>query len=295
MKPHQHQDMTLQLSENSFLAPSTKLPLYGKRIVVTAPINYAFRLSEQIVKLGGLPILMPTIETCLLDDYTQLDSLLKRIDEFNWIAFTSRNGIDAFFQRLNFFSLSTLVLNKCKLCAIGKDAERLLDICGRVDLIPKESSPAGIIAELSKIPTIHEQTILIPVPEVVGIPEPDVVPKFVLGLQNLGMKVTRVPDYVTRCLSKNIYALELDLIRQGKIDAIAFSSTAEVESFLQMVHTKNDYDRCVIACFGPYTAANAEKLGVNVSLCSQDYSSFEGFAAAIASFFNSITSPESET
>lgn len=285
MKRHQHQDMTLQLSENYLLAPSTKLPLYDKRIIVTAPRNYASRLAEQIVKLGGLPLMMPTIETCLLDDCNQLDNVLKRIEKFNWIAFTSRNGIDAFFQRLNFLNLPMSVLKQCQLCAIGKDAERLLNVCGRVDLIPKESSPAGILAEFSKISTIYEQAILIPVPEVVGIPEPDVVPKFVLGLQKLGMQVTRVPAYMTRCLSKNIYALELDLIRQGKIDAIAFSSTAEVESFLQMVDAKSDYNCCAIACFGPYTASNAKKLGVDVSICSQDYSSFAGFAAAIATFF----------
>src|SRR3712207_6539201 len=82
------------------LTPSTKLPLYGKRIVITAPRNYASRLSEQIINEGGLPLLMPTIETCLLDDYTALDTALKQIDEFNWSAFTSRNGIEAFFQRM---------------------------------------------------------------------------------------------------------------------------------------------------------------------------------------------------
>ncbi len=294
MKRHHLKDMSY-LSESSLLAPSFKLPLWGKRIVVTAPRNYASRLAVKIVRLGGLPLLMPTIETCLLADYNQLDCVLKRIGEFNWIAFTSRNGIDAFFQHLNFLSLPMSVLKNCQLCAIGKDAERLSDVCGKVDLIPKESSPAGIVAELSKITAIHEQTILIPVPEVVGIPEPDIIPKFVLGLQSLGMKVTRVPVYATRCLSKNIYALELDLIRQGRIDAIAFSSTAEIESFLQMVNTKNNYNHCVIACFGPYTTANAKKLGMNVSICSHDYSSFAGFAAAIAAFFNDTALPGSET
>jgi uroporphyrinogen-III synthase len=43
----------------------------------------------------------------------------------------------------------------------------------------------------------------------------------------------------------------------------------------------------VIACFGPDTAANAQKLGVNVSIISQDCSSFAGFAEAIATFFDS--------
>jgi uroporphyrinogen-III synthase len=127
--------------------------------------------------------------------------------------------------------------------------------------------------------------VLVTVPDVVGIPEPKVVPKFIADLKQLGMKVTRVPTYSTRCLDKSIYGVELNLIRQGMIDAIAFSSTAEVESFLKMVNSKSDYEHCVVACFGPYTAANAEKLGVKVSIVSQDYSSFEGFADAIAAFF----------
>jgi uroporphyrinogen-III synthase len=86
-------------------------------------------------------------------------------------------------------------------------------------------------------------------------------------------------------LDKNVYEVELNLIRQGMIDAIAFSSTAEVESFLKMVNSPSDYDHCVVACFGPYTAANAKNLGVKVSVVSKDYSSFEGFAEAMAAFF----------
>ncbi len=263
----------------------TKLPLYGKRIIVTAPRNYANRLCQQIINQGGLPFLMPTIETCLLEDYADLDIALRRIDEFDWIAFTSRNGIDAFFHRLKFLRVSPSVLKSCQLCAIGKDSERLSDFGVRVDLMPTESSPEGIVAELSKIPDIHEKTVLVPVPEIVGISEPNVIPKFVSDLKKLGMKVTRVPAYTTRCLDQSIYEIELNLIRQGSIDMIAFSSTAEVESFLKMVNSKRDYDRCVVACFGPYTAANAKKLGVNVSIFSKDYSSFEGFAKTMAAFF----------
>ncbi len=228
---------------------------------------------------------MPTIETCLLENYSELDMALRRIDEFDWIAFTSRNGIDAFFQRMDFLGISMTTLKRCKVCAIGKDSERLSSFLERVDLIPTESSPAGIVLELSKIPKIHEKTVLVPVPDVMGLPEPNVVPNFISSLNTLGMTVTRVPTYTTRCLDRSIYRVELSLIRQGMLDAIAFSSTAEVESFLQIVNSKNDYEHCVVACFGPYTAANAEKLGVNVSIVSEDYSSFEGFAEAIAKFF----------
>ncbi len=272
------------------LTPSNKLPLYSKRIIVTAPRNYASRLSQQIINFGGLPLLMPTIETCLLENYSELDTALRQLNEFDWLAFTSRNGIEAFFHRMKFLGLPTSILKSCHLCAIGKDSERLSDFGVKVDVIPTEPSPEGIIAELSKLPNIHEKTVLVPVPEVVGVPEPNVIPLFVSGLKQLGMKVTRVPTYTTRCMDKNIYDVELNLIRQGQIDVIAFSSTAEVEGFLKMVSSKRDYESCVVACFGPYTAANAKKLGVDVSICSKDYSSFQGFAEAIAAFFTVASS-----
>jgi uroporphyrinogen-III synthase len=238
---------------------------------------------------------MPTIETCLLENFAELDGALQQIHAFDWIAFTSRNGIEAFFQRLKDLGLNLSVLTNCIFCAIGTDAERLAAFGIKADLIPTQPSPAGIIAELAKIPNIAQQTILVPVPEVVGVPEPNVIPNFIAGLEKLGMKVTRVPTYRTRCLDKNIYEVELNLIRQGKIDVIAFSSTVEVAGFLQMVDARSDYEHCAIsrrldatriACFGPYTAANAQKLGLNVSIVSQDYSSFAGFADAITAFFH---------
>lgn len=266
----------------SSLTPSIQLPLYGKRILITAPRNYAARLSEALIRQGALLILMPTIETCQLDDFTRLDTQFQNLETFDWIAFTSRNGIEAFFQRFFDRDLSLSVLKNTQICAIGKDAERLEDFGIDADLIPAEPSPAGILVELAKISDISGQTILVPVPEVVGIPEPDVVPNFVAGLARLGMAVTRVPAYKTQCLDQTLYDVEFNLLRQGKIDTIAFSSTAEIEAFLKMTNLKLDGTFCQVACFGPYTAANARKLGVKVEIVAQDYSSFDGFAAAIA-------------
>ncbi|MEH1840297.1 MAG: uroporphyrinogen-III synthase [Nostoc sp.] len=277
--------MHIQSTEIDLLTPSRELPLYGKRILITAPRNYAYRLAKQIIKQGGLPVFMPTIETCYLSNYTKLDVALGRIEEFDWIVFTSRNGITAFFQRMNDLDIPVSVLEKCQLCALGKDAESLSSFCGKVDLIPAESSPAGIVVELAKLPEIHNKKVLIPAPEVIGLPEPDVIPNLITDLQQLGIEVTSVPSYITQGLNTSIYSIELNLIRQGIIDVIAFSSTAEVESFLTMFNSQSDYKSCIVACFGPYTTANTRKLGVNVSIVAKDYSSFEGFAEAIAEFF----------
>ena len=267
------------------LSPSNQLPLFGRRILITAPRNYAARLSQAIIKYGGLPILMPTIETCFLSEYSKLDNTLAQIDKFDWIAFTSRNGIEAFFERMNYLGISISILENCQLCALGKDSERLLDLGVKVNLIPTESSPEGIVKELAKVPQLKSKKILLPVPQVVGIKEPNIVPRFVAGLKKIGLEVTQIPVYITKCLEQTIYEVELDLIKTRKIDVIAFSSTAEVTSFLQMVKEPADYEHSVIACFGPYTAQNAASLGLNVLICSVDYSSFTGFAQAIAQWF----------
>ena len=264
------------------LMASVELPLYGKRVVVTAPRTYAARLAAQLIEQGGLPLLMPAIETCWLEDYAGLDAAIAMLPNFDWIAFTSRNGVDAFYQRLHSLDVPLSRLARCRLCALGQDGERLRSLGLEPDLIPADPSPAGAIAALAQIPSIEQQTVLVPAPEVCGLPEPNVMPNFIAGLQQLGLTVTRVPAYRTRPLPKELYAVELDLIRAGKVDAIAFSSTAEVESFLRMVDGKRDSIHGSIACFGPYTAANARAAGLDVEIVSEDYSAFVGFAAAIA-------------
>ncbi|TWH43059.1 uroporphyrinogen-III synthase [Dulcicalothrix desertica PCC 7102] len=270
---------------NSINKMYNKLLLHGKRIIITAPRVYAVRLSSALINQGALPLFMPVIETSPLEDFTILDEHLRKINTYDSIAFTSRNGIDAVSKRMRELKMDTSLLQQIHLCAIGKDAELLEALGAEVDVIPEEPSPTGIIRELAKISDIEGKNILIPASEVIGIPEPDVIPNFVAGLEKLGMNVTRVTAYQTRSLDKEIYNVELELIRQGKVDVIAFSSSAEISAFLNMCDV-SDYQNTVIACFGPYTGANARKLGLNVSIIADDFSSFDGFAAAIASHFN---------
>ncbi|NTW00942.1 MAG: uroporphyrinogen-III synthase [Oscillochloris sp.] len=259
-------------------------PLFGRRVLVTAPRTYAPRFAQAILARGGLPVFMPTIETSLLADYTLLDACLEPHMRFDWIAFTSRNGIDALLYRCAQLGLPLSTLNGCRLAAIGKDAERLAAFGLRVDLLPAEPSPQGIVAELKRLPAAPTQSIVVPAPVVEGMPEPDVIPNFVAGLQQLGMRVTRVPAYRTRLLDRSCYVPELALVRQGAVDAIAFSSAAEVAGFLGMLDTPDDCRHCAICCFGPYTAANARRMGLEPVVIAEDFSSFDGFADAIAAY-----------
>lgn len=271
---------------NDSLLATKNLPLYDQRILVTAPRNYASRFATEIINYGGLPIIMPTIETCYLSSYQTLDNCLQKIDHFDYIAFTSRNGINAVIHRLESLNISLSCLDNCQLIALGKDAQRLEEMGLKVAFIPREPSPQGIVSQLAKITNIHEKTILVPIPEVIGIPEPNIIPNFLQGLEKLGIKITSVYAYQTRCLETDLYQVEINLIKQKKINIIAFSSTAEIEGFLPMVNQTQIPKECIIACFGPYTANNAKKLGLTVDIIAKDYSSFTGFVQAIAEYFS---------
>ena len=134
--------------------------LAGRRILVTAPSNYAARLAAQVMARGGRPICMPTIVTEPLADaeHAALDDSLRQLDAagpgspaFSYIAFTSRNGIEAFVRRAKALGLAgdlPALLEGVTVCALGNDAKLLEEAGIQVGLLPEVSSPSGIIAEL---------------------------------------------------------------------------------------------------------------------------------------------------
>ena len=188
------------------VSPAQSNGLAGRRILVTAPSTYAARLAGQVLARGGRPVCMPTIVTEPLQEleHEKLDAALRSMASatatgappaFAYIAFTSRNGIEAFLRRAKVLGLAgdmSSLLRGCTVCALGNDAKMLEQAGIEVGLLPAISSPSGIIDELGRRgETGRGRAILVPVPEVTGVPEPPVVPNFVAGLNKLGMSVHR--------------------------------------------------------------------------------------------------------
>lgn len=195
-------------------SPAQSDGLSGRRILITAPSTYAARLAGQVLARGGRPICMPTIVTEPLQEHEhdKLDAGLRSMASatasgaapaFAYVAFTSRNGIEAFLRRAEVLGLAgdlSGLLRGCTVCALGNDAKMLEQAGVEVGLLPTVSSPTGIIDELARRgETGRGRTILVPVPEVTGVPEPPVVPNFVAGLNQLGMSVHRCVHCVSAC------------------------------------------------------------------------------------------------
>jgi uroporphyrinogen-III synthase len=260
------------------------LPLYLKRILFTTPRNYAAKLSRLLVLRGALPVWMPTIVIESMYDYHTFDQAISNLSEYSWLAFTSRNGIDAFFNRLEALALEKDVLKNTMLCALGNDAKALEEKGIEVDLIPPVASTKGMVDELERR-GVKSGRILLPVPEVVGMDEPRVIPDLIGWLAGMGMDVHRVPAYTTSRNSDGLSA-EKKMLLDGAIDMVAFTSAAEIESLLFLLGGKRDVlQKTTIACYGPVTAGGASERGVHPKVVAKDFSVLEGFIEAMEEYY----------
>lgn len=256
----------------------------GRKVLFGTPEGYAQRLGSAIEKAGAIPVSIPFIETVIPEDNPALDSLFSNLETYDYIAFSSRKAIEAFFNSRD--TINNQQLTDVNFCAIGKDADLLREYGINPDIIPDEPSPAGIIQSLKKIKGIDEKAVAVIVPEVKGISEPNIVPDFIRGLQVLGMEVLRVNAYRTGMAEIEKKQEVVSEILSGRFDILAFTSTAEAEAFLLMMDDQPLPTDQVIACFGPYTAGNVRKLGLKVDIVAEDYSSFEGFVKAMKQYYN---------
>lgn len=184
--------------------------------------------------------------------------------------------------------------------ALGNDAKMLEEAGVKVGLLPKVSSPSGMTAELeARGERGLNRAILVPVPEVTGVPEPPVVPNFVAGLNELGMAVHRVPAYATKAVVRG-NEVEEGLLLEGKIDAIAFSSTAEATALALSLggdqKLREAAARTTVCCFGPVTAKNVrEDLKLDVAVVSKNFSSFAGYADALSEHFAAVAAADARS
>ncbi|KAL1540737.1 hypothetical protein AAHA92_25049 [Salvia divinorum] len=276
-------------------------PATGRLIAFTTPQNYAIRLSRLIHLNGWTPLSCPTVT---VDPTPATISALQNfllppnfpIRHFSALAFTSRTGIAAFSEALAGIDAHPLapIGELLTISALGKDSE-LLDshFIGRLCenprrirvLVPQVATPSGLVAALG---LGSGRKVLCPVPAVIGLREPPVVPKLLADLERRGWEAVRVDAYETRWRS-GVAELVEKMGEECGVDAIFFTSTAEVEGLLKSLaevgldwgRVRKMCPRMVAAAHGPVTAAGAEKLGVGIDVVSSRFDSFQGLVEAL--------------
>jgi uroporphyrinogen-III synthase/SAM-dependent methyltransferase len=249
-------------------------PLSGRRIVVTRSRAQAGQLRELLEAEGAEVIEFPTIRLRPLDDYAAVDEAIANIQTYDWIVFTSANGVAAFVERLPAHPETALAGRR--LAAIGPGKARALESRGfHVGLAPDEFRAEALVEAFAR-EAMSGRRVLVPRAASARGVLPD-------GLRRLGATVDVVPVYQTEMERDHGEGVRSRLLSE-RMDAVTFTSSSTVRHFVDLLGPNGlrAVDRSIVACIGPVTAATARDCGIDVHVVASDYT-LTGLVAALRS------------
>jgi len=253
------------------------LALRGKRIVVTRTRDQASEFSQRLEEHGAQVIEIPTIK--IVPHFNpELDRALRNLDSYDWLLFTSVNGVEFFFQR--FEELRTAFSQFPQICVIGPaTADRVREKGFEVDLQPELYQAEGVIAEFEGMDpgVVSQLRILLPRARVAR----EILPA---RLSELGAQVDLIPVYDTLIPEQSRQQLN-ELLSVGPVDLITFTSSSTVRHFVELVDDISTLRRLRYGAIGPITASTALEHGLQV-VVEAEKSTIPDFVASIVEYFS---------
>jgi uroporphyrinogen-III synthase len=249
-------------------SPATSSPpqdhvLQGKRVLVTRAREQASDLERQLLALGAVPLVFPTISIVPpTDDYAALDAALRQLGTFDWAVFTSVNGVKHVWQRLEALGLGTADAAHLRLAAIGPATAKALTAKGLEIAV----MPPHYVAEslLDAIPSPAGQRFLLPRADIAR-------DALRTGLQAAGAEVVAVPAYHTVQVEPT--PEDWAALDQG-VDIMTFTASSTVHHFEAQIGRERLLalaQNALVAAIGPITADTARSLGLRVDVVADSY------------------------
>ncbi|MBV8371119.1 MAG: uroporphyrinogen-III C-methyltransferase [Candidatus Eremiobacteraeota bacterium] len=235
-------------------------PLFGKRVLVTRPAHQADDFATRLWEAGAEPILAPTIAIGPPDDLGAAREAVARVRDYDWVVFTSRNGVDAFFDRLGELGRDARAFGDVRIAAIGpKTAEALAAHGLRADLLPPTYVNEAVATELLARTNAGERILVYRAHEA-----REVLPE---TLRENGRVVDVVAAYKTRFVD------DPELIaKTERADIVTFTSSSTVHGFLQNVpRAASSLAAKTVAAIGPITAQTARDAGIRVDIIANAF------------------------
>lgn len=258
----------------------TTQPLTGKTILITRAREQSAEFGTRLRSLGAAVIEFPTIEIVPPLSWKDLDRAIDQLATYDWIIFTSVNGVTYFWQRFSERSQTAHFPSSIQVCAIGPaTADRLRERGVRVDSTPKEFIAEAILEGFEKTEMGGKRILLARVKKA-----RDVLPQ---GLRKLGAEVDVVEAYRTVKPRGGSRKLR-NTLAGGEVDVVTFTSSSTVNHFVELLKNEESRSllkRVTIACIGPVTARTAEGLGMEVRIQPREYT-IPALTQAIVDYFS---------
>jgi uroporphyrinogen III methyltransferase / synthase len=267
---------------------ATSKSLDGRTVVVTRAESQAGEFVSELEKYGAKVLVCPSIEITDPESYGRLDEALNDLFGYDWLIFTSVNGVDYFLRRAETRNIAVSELDGLRVCAIGEaTAEHLRQAMIHVDVVPAEFKAEGVFTALEQFvggrDALRGVNFLIPRAAVAR----DYLPK---ALEAAGARVDVVPAYRT-VVPSDVDRGRLAATLAGGADCIAFTSSSTVRNLASLFDTL-DLDAVLagttVACIGDITAATAVEYGLTPQVQPKEFT-IPALAAAIAEYFAATT------
>jgi uroporphyrinogen III methyltransferase/synthase len=253
-------------------------PLFGKSVVVTRAREQASGIASALSRLGAEVLEFPTIEIRPPADFSALDGAVALLPEYDWVVFTSVNGVRSFFDRLAIAGKDSRALAGCRMAAIGPATAGVLKAYGiRADFVPECFVAESVADGLQRASRLKGLRVLLPR----AARARDVLPR---ELRKAGAQVDVVNAYET-VAARTRGDEVLSRLTGSSLDCVSFGSSSTVENFLARVPA--DVVRqsgARLAAIGPVTAQTLRDNGLECHIMPQEYT-IPALVEAIKDFF----------
>jgi len=245
-------------------------PLLGLRILSTRPFESGPALTQRLAQLGAEVLEAPAFRVIPAEDTTELDHQIHALagrGHLDWILFTSVHAVTFFFQRVLGLGYDLRILAHCGLGAVGEATARALTAFHlKADFIPSTYRGLDWVAQVGDL---AGKRVLLPRSAIA----PSDVPE---ALQRSGATVEAPVAYSVAPMDTGDEIVQA--LSHSGIDWITFFSPSAVRSLLDSLSKTFGYQQALailkksrIACIGPTTAAEVDRIGLQADLIAEEY------------------------
>jgi uroporphyrinogen III methyltransferase/synthase len=247
-------------------------PLFGRTVLVTRPVHQADRLVDRFSELGAAVLVQPAIEINEPADWSAADAAIGELSTFEWLVFSSANGVRHFLQRLAHHGLDLRALGNARLAAIGPGtADALAEYHLHADRQPEEFRAESLAESL--LPEVRGKRVLL----LRASRGREVLAE---TLAAGGAEVRQAVVYQ----SMDIQAADPEIsaaLGEGRIDWVTVTSSAIARSLAKLFG--EDLRQAKLAAISPLTAGVLTELGYQATAVAEPYTA-EGLVEAILAF-----------